>query len=152
MSVETIAQEKSSRSSLVRKVGRGGALGLITIGTGFVGGFVGAVQGAFGSLTVPGSVRNGWNNRDEIKHDLFDKGWELKDKVANWAYHLPRVFVKFGGEGYILYKIGEDLVNGDGVSIGLLVIPNLINVYYELKRARGNYKLRNQEESEPKPI
>ena len=135
MSVEAIAQEKSSCSSLVRN-----AFGGCFLGVG-----VGIFQGAFGSLAIPSSVRNEWNNRDVLKHDLFDKGWRLKDKVANWGYNLTRLPIKFGGEGYILYKIAEDLVNGDGVSIGLLAIPNIISVGYEVKRARDNYRLRKEE-------
>ncbi|MBR9701850.1 hypothetical protein GOV13_02920 [Candidatus Pacearchaeota archaeon] len=118
-------EKKYSRPDLLFYAGAGMGLG----------GIAGTIRGTVGSLSVPTSVRKINNDLDKDLDELFKKEENtIYDQVGNVAGTCADLSTTFGIHGIAMYKMVEDIVNGGDISYGLLAIPNLIGMGYELHR------------------
>ncbi len=132
-----VNKKKYSRPDLIVNGVLSYALGLI----------IGSVEGVLGSLAVPTSLR-GINNRlDKDIDDIFKKSTKknIPRKVGNLVYHSTRLVTRVGMHATAMYKMVEDLSDKGDISYGLLVIPNLINLGYEIYRSKKKEKVMNFE-------
>jgi len=130
-------KRKYSRMDLILNGGFGYLFGTI----------IGTLEGGLGSLAVPTSLRLINDKLDKYLDCLIknNKKEHISWKVGEISYQATRLLTRVGIHGTTMYKMVEDIADKGDLSYGLLVIPNLISLGYEIYRNKNKEKAINLE-------
>ena len=125
--------------SKVYKITKRGVSGILSgIGEGIV-------AGSIGVFAMPSLINRLNNHIKEVSEQLNTeyKTESLEDKVQISGFLTGLYSMISIIDGFTVYSIIKDIVDGDGFGMAYLLIPNLISLGYELykKNNRKNYSI-----------